>query len=93
MPQFKGINVNTKEHVDHIVKEEVKKIFGSDENENKFHRLAITGLYLMMNQNAFGGSRKDEIVKIREIVLPKFLEVEKIVKEGNDFCKTQGWTR
>ena len=91
MPLFRGNQVDSKEHVDSIVRDKILEIFGSRENEAKYHRLSLRGLYLQMNPNAFGGSKNDEIVKIREKVLPKFLAVEKIVEEGNDFCKKQGW--
>jgi hypothetical protein len=92
MAIFKGNQVNSKEHVDHIVKKEIIGIFGSAENEAKYHRLALRGLYLQANPQAFGGSKQADIISIREKVLPKFLAVEKIVEEGNVFCKSQGWT-
>lgn len=93
MAVFKGNHVNSKEHVDSIVsKEIVDNIFGSHDIEEKYHRLAIKGLYLQMNPNAFGGSMKNDLDSIREKVLPKFLAVEKMVAEGNAFCKAQGWT-
>lgn len=91
MAVFKGHEVHSKSYVDAIVREEIRKIFGSVEGEMKYHRLSMTGLYLQINHNAFGGSRQNDMISIREKVLPKFLAVEKIVKEGNDFCKEQGW--
>lgn len=42
---------------------------------------------MQLNPNAFGGIRQKDIVSIREKVLPKFLEVSKVVEEGNEFCK------
>lgn len=80
-----------KEHLNMLIKRKIFEVFGSVEEEMKYHRLAMKGLYLQMNPQAFGGSMKEETEKIRQKVMPKFLEVEKIVQEGNDFCKQMGW--
>ena len=89
--RFGNIQVNDKEHLNFLIRRKIFEVFGSQEEELKYHRLAVKGLYLQLNSNANGGSVNGEIEKIKQKVMPKFLEVEKIVQEGNDLCKQAGW--
>lgn len=91
MANYQGKEVNSKKDVDKITAERINAIFGSTEEEMKFHRLALTGFYLQINPQAFAGSRNSEIQEIIEKILPKFVEVEKIIREGREFNKLQGW--
>lgn len=91
MAIFYGIEVRSKADVDKITTDRIDSLFGSQAEELKFHRLALTGFYLQLNPMAQGGSRSKEIQPIIEMVLPKFVEVEKIIREGREFNKEQGW--
>ena len=91
MPMFGGIEVKSKADVDKATADRINSLFESQAEELKFHRLALTGFYLQMNPMAQGGSRKSEIQPIIEKVLPKFIEIEKIISEGREFNKEQGW--
>ena len=88
---FHGIEVNSKADVDEVTTDRINSLFGSPAEEMKFHRLALIGFYLQMNPMAQGGSRKGEIQPIIEKVLPKFIEIEKIIREGKEFNALQGW--
>lgn len=91
MLMYHGSEVRSKSDVDKITGDRINSLFGSPAEELKFHRLALTGFYLQLNPMAQGGSRKCEIQPIIEKVLPKFIEIEKIVREGREFNKDQGW--
>lgn len=89
---FHGAEVRSKADVDEVTADRINSLFGSQAEEIKFHRLALTGFYLQMNPMAQGGSRQKEIQPIIEKVLPRFIEIEKIVREGREFNKEQGWS-
>lgn len=91
MASFQGKEVKSKTDVDKITTDRINALFGSPEEEKKYHRLALTGFYLQINPNMQGGSRNKEIQPIIEKVLPKFVEVEKIIREGKEFNELQGW--
>ena len=91
MALFHGVEVKSKADVDKITTDRIDLLFGSPAEEKKFHRLALTGFYLQMNPMAQGGSRRSEIQPIIEKVLPRFIEIEKIIREGKEFNALQGW--
>ena len=88
---YYGKEVNSKADVDKITSERIAAVYGSPEEELKYHRLAMTGFYIQINPNMQGGSRKQEIQQIIEKVLPKMFEIEGIISEGKKFNKSQGW--
>jgi len=91
MPIFHSTEVRSKADVDKVTTDRINSLFDSPADEMKFHRLALTGFYLQMNPMAQGGSRRAEIQPIIEKVLPKFVEIEKIIREGREFNKEQRW--
>ncbi len=91
MPIFNGIEVRSKADVDIVVTNRINSLFGSPAEEMKFHRLALTGFYLQLNPMVQGGSRRVEIQPIIEKVLPRFIEIENIIREGREFNKERGW--
>lgn len=88
---FHGAEVRSKADVDEVTADRINSLFDSPADELKFHRLALTGFYLQMNPMAQGGSRQKEIQPIIEKVLPKFIEIESIIREGKEFNALQGW--
>ena len=90
---YKGHPVNSKAHLDFLVRHEISRTVGGIDAEMRLHRLALTGLYLYLkvDDSIPDEQRKREIERIKNAVIPKLMTIEKIVQEGNDLCKRMGW--
>lgn len=91
MPLYCGHEVRSKEEVDRITAQRISGVFGSRDEEMKFHREAMLGLYLTINPNAFGGSRSKEFAAIGDRLLNANKKIEDVIREGKEFKKSQGW--
>jgi len=91
MPLYCGHEVCSEEDVDRITSQRINGFFGGRDEEMKFHREALLGLYLAINPKAFGGSRNSEFSAIGDRLLNANKNIEEILREGKEFKKSQGW--
>lgn len=86
-----GKEVKSKADVDKITSERIAAVYGDVDEELKFHRLVLTAFYIQINPMMQGGSRKHEIQETIDKALPKMFEIERIISEGKEFNKANGW--
>lgn len=82
MINYDGKEVCSEKEIDIITTERIKGLFGSIEEELKWHRKAMFAFIVMIKPRNFGESERKKAIGIMEKLEKLYIEIETITEEG-----------
>lgn len=82
MVNYYNKEVCTEKEIDMITTERIGCLFGSIEEELKWHRKAMFAFIVMIKPEDFGESERKKAIVIMEKLEKLYIEIETIIEEG-----------